>query len=312
MGRPPRARRPIQQRGRRGGNGEILAVRGALEIAAGASERPGDHPPHLHRVQMRRKVGAQLQQTIQPERLFMRGDLEHAVGRGIADRPAGPQMRLAMLGDDRHARGMAIAQNPFRSGKLADDLYKIVGKGGHGIGEIMPVPWHRHPGQLPMTRGRILAPADLGRSAPAATCTIVQTGRVKAGGQPDRLFQPQRTKVRHPQRAAAPLLRPPLGAGLRDMAQRVRPGIAKGLGVGRATAADGIHHDQKGTRHLRQSFSEQAAALPQAGPRGDRRPAQPRRRRRPDRRWRHEPWPKDRPARSHRPSPPDRKDRPRG
>ena len=55
------------------------------------------------RMQMRRKIGAEFEQSLQPEGLFMRGDLEHGIRRSVANRPAGAQMRLTMFGDDRHA-----------------------------------------------------------------------------------------------------------------------------------------------------------------------------------------------------------------
>ena len=48
------------------------------------------------------------------------------------------------------------------------------------------------------------------------------------------------------QRASAPDIRPPCGAGLGDMGQSIRPRIAKIGCIGRTTAAHGIHHDDKG------------------------------------------------------------------
>ena len=40
-----------------------------------------------------------------------------------------------------------------------------------------------------------------------------------------------------------------LGAGQRDMAERVGALVAEGRGVGRPAAADRIHHHEEGARH---------------------------------------------------------------
>ena len=181
----------------------------------------------------------------------MRGNLEHGIRRGVADRPAGAQMRLAMRGDDRHTRGVAIAQDARCPGQLADQRHQLFGKGRNRVGEVGPVPWHRHPGQFPMARGCILAPAHLGCGTPAALGLRAQTRRAQARGKLNRRAQAQRIKVGQVQRPRAALIRPPFGAGQRDMAQRIGPGVAKIGRIGCAAAADRIHHDQKGPRHLR-------------------------------------------------------------
>ena len=48
--------------------------------------------------------------------LLVRGDLEDAVDRGVADRLAGADVLLAELVDDRGARGVAVAED---AGQLA-------------------------------------------------------------------------------------------------------------------------------------------------------------------------------------------------
>ena len=93
-------------------NREILAVGGAGEIGGGAAdERPGDDAADRQRIAQAPRDAAEVVEPLEPERLLMRGDLEHRVGRGVADRLAAPHVRLAELGDDRGARGVAVAEN---------------------------------------------------------------------------------------------------------------------------------------------------------------------------------------------------------
>ncbi len=87
-----RARRPAAQSSRvgaGGGDGVVVAVGGAAERARRAGEGPGDDPADLHRVQHAARAPDRGQQPVEPEGLLMRRDLEDAVGRGVADRPAG-------------------------------------------------------------------------------------------------------------------------------------------------------------------------------------------------------------------------------
>ena len=147
---------------------------------------------------------AQRDQPRQTEAFLMCRNLKDAVGRGVADRPAALQMLCPQPVDDFGARGMAVAQRAVGSGQTADLCQQVGRKGGKGIGEIGPVPWHRHPGQFPMARGRVLAPAHLGRSAPAALglCAKAggaQTGCLEAGGKFNRRAQAQRIKIGDPQ-----------------------------------------------------------------------------------------------------------------
>ena len=51
------------------------------------------------------------------------------------------------------------------------------------------------------------------------------------------------------QRPFAPLIGTPSGAFFSDMGQRVRPGIAEGLGIRCAADANGIEHDQENAVH---------------------------------------------------------------
>ena len=99
----------------------------------------------------------QVKQTVETKVRFMRGNLKYAVGRGITDGLARPDIFIAKALNDFGARGVAIAQYSIRSGGRADGLYDVGRKGRVCIGEIVPVPWHRHTGKFPVPRGRVLA-----------------------------------------------------------------------------------------------------------------------------------------------------------
>jgi hypothetical protein len=105
-----------------------------------------------------------------------------------------------------------------------------------------------------MARRRVLADADLLRSAPKPLGSRVEPLGPRAGSQPDRRPQPQCIKVGNVQGPAAPLLRLALRTGRRDMAERVRPGVRQiaveePVRIRRSAAADTVHHHQKGARH---------------------------------------------------------------
>ena len=184
----------------------------------------------------------------------MRGDLEYAVGRGIADGLARPHVCGPMFGDDRRAAGVAIAQDTVGPGDVADPGHQIVRKGRGGVGEIMPVPGDGHACQLPMARGGVLAGAYLARRAPGAGWFGVQPRGGRARSQAHRRPQPKRIEVGKVQRAGSPLFSTARRAGLGNMRQGVRPGIGhvtveEAIRIRRTADADRIHHDQENTRH---------------------------------------------------------------
>ena len=77
----PVRRRAVEngERGRR--HGVVAAVRRAAEVMRVASdERPGNHPADVERVDEFARERTKGVETLEPERLFMRCDLEHAVG----------------------------------------------------------------------------------------------------------------------------------------------------------------------------------------------------------------------------------------
>ena len=70
----------------RRGNREILAIGGADEIlGACADERPRDDAADVERVAEPARDSAKIIEPIEPEGLFVRGDLQHRIGGGVAD-----------------------------------------------------------------------------------------------------------------------------------------------------------------------------------------------------------------------------------
>ena len=106
----------VEQRLARRRHGDVLAVAGALELAALlADEGPRDDAADAKRIAELSADPADLVEPLQPEMLFVRADLKNGIGGGVADRLAGPDVLLAELVDDVGAGGVAVAQN---AGKL--------------------------------------------------------------------------------------------------------------------------------------------------------------------------------------------------
>ena len=99
---------------------------------------------------------------------LVRGDLQHAVGGGVEDRLAAGDMLDAEVVDHRHAGGMRVAERAGQAGardQRAGDLRRDRRVGAR---EIVPLPGHRHAGELPVAGGRVLAAGDLGGRGPGA------------------------------------------------------------------------------------------------------------------------------------------------
>src|SRR3954466_11037584 len=109
-----------------------------------------------------------LVQAGQSETVFMRRDLEHTVGRGVADRLSAAAMLLTQSCDDLGARGMAVPQDAGQIRSRAQTGDQRGWKGGLGIGEIMPVGQRRRASDFPMTGRCILAGCYFRRGGVAA------------------------------------------------------------------------------------------------------------------------------------------------
>ena len=77
---------PLQQVAVGRGQREILAIGGADKIpGARADERPRDDAADLQLVAKLPRDAAELVEALETEGLLVRGDLEHGIGRGVAD-----------------------------------------------------------------------------------------------------------------------------------------------------------------------------------------------------------------------------------
>src|SRR5581483_9101931 len=123
-------------------------------------------------------------QALQTETALVRGDLEHAVGRGVADRLAGAQMFFAEFLDDLRAGCVTIAEHARQLRALAQRLDQFARKARLLAREIAPVLAHRRAGDFPVPGLRILARRSFRRGAGAAAVPAarLQAGRRAAGG----------------------------------------------------------------------------------------------------------------------------------
>ena len=245
---------PVEQGrlGRR--HGKILAVRRAAEGLAGlADERPGDHAADMQRVAQVPHHLAEIIEALEPEMLLMRGDLQNGVDGSVADRHAGPDMLLAEILDHRGSRRVAIGEDA-RHPALPDHRFRQFGrKGGDGVGEIPPVEAGRQAGDLPMAGRRVLAAGHFLRGAVEArlqpSAGVAVEG--KSAAQPGGVRQAQRRHCGKTQRSLAQAfaVAAAVGAGLRDMSERIRAVIAVACGVCCAADAEGVENEDESARH---------------------------------------------------------------
>ncbi len=172
----------------------------------------------------------------------MGGDLEDAVGGGVDDGPAGPNVLGPELGDDLRARGGLVAQNALDAGPVFERGDELGRKAPGEEGERL-VQDEAH--ELPVPVQGVFAAGPLGHAAP--------------GGQRRRDRGDAREGHDVPQAELSEKGQAQAAAALGDVDQRVGPLVAKVGGVGQAADADGIQDDQDGavdrsTRHLISSF----------------------------------------------------------
>ncbi len=121
--RPPSAGQDVEKRVVRRGRGKILAVAGAGEAVSGEPTKGRAMTrPMLQRIAQAARDAADLIEALQPEHLLMRGDLEHAVDRGVADGLAGADVLGAELVDDGGAGGVLVAENAGQGGLRGSGL----------------------------------------------------------------------------------------------------------------------------------------------------------------------------------------------
>ena len=173
----------VRQGSSAGRQGEIPPVAGADKMSGGSHERPGDHPSDAQ-VPLQHVPGdpAELIQLLRREQLLMAGNLEHAVGAGIDDGRAVPQMGFPQLLQNHRARSRFVADAPMpdRVLKATDELLrKAFRKGRKRL-------LHPHAGDLPVAGGRILASALLnGPAVGAGDRTLFRISRRRNPAQPE-------------------------------------------------------------------------------------------------------------------------------
>src|SRR4051812_32837206 len=130
---------------------KIAPVRGSPEILAPhTNEGPGDYTTDIEGIDQPAGDRADLVKPLQPKTLLMRGDLEHAIRRAVADRLSGLQVLLAELLDDLGSGGMPVAQNTGKGGLFLELVDQLAGKAGLRLRKVAPVEPNRHSGDLPV------------------------------------------------------------------------------------------------------------------------------------------------------------------
>ncbi len=242
----------VQQGAVRGRDREVAAVRGAPEpLRRRADERSGNDPADPERIAEPSGDAGDVEEALEPERLLVRRDLEDAVDRGVADRPAGPEVLLAKRVDQRRPGRVAVAEDPGQAGLVDEAPDETLREGRRPVGEVAPGEVHRRARDLPMPGRRVLAGRGFAGRAPGAARSPVrgrEPGGHAAGRDPARETEAQPGEVRQKERPG-PEPRAVAAAGraaLRDVPDGVRAPVAVGLGIRRAPDPDGIEHDQEG------------------------------------------------------------------
>jgi hypothetical protein len=161
-------------------------------------------------------------------------------------------MGEAVSGDDIGARGVAIAEDARDVAGCADRLHEFRLEGVALRREVAPVEGDGRAGDLPVTRGRVLAVRHFaGRAVIAEDARRNVHALWKAAGRGAcGMQEPEGRHVGKLQRA----LPQPRTVGrarraeLGDMAQRVGAKIAEGGRIRPAADAEGIENEEKGPR----------------------------------------------------------------
>ena len=214
---------------------QVAAISGAhIGVGPVTDERAGDDAPDVVLVHELPCDIAQVVQALQSERLFVAGDLEHAVGRGVYDWLAGTHVFVAEFGDDGRARCMAVAQHAGQVGALDQLVEQLRRKRVGTISEISPVEQDRHTGNLPVAARRVLAARQFRRMTVGACNVRVRVGTRSepAGALLARVKQSELCEVGQAQGMAVP------GAAARNMSEGVRAGITERVRIGRGADAE--------------------------------------------------------------------------
>ena len=159
--------------------GEVLAVFGAFEAAGFADEGAGDDPAHAQGVAEAAGDLAIAVEFGHGHDLLVGGDLEDAVGGGVANQRAGLEMLLAEFLDDYRAAGGLVA-NQLAPG-LALEISDQVGRERVFEGEVVEAGLDLEAGDFPVAGDGVLALGDFAHGAVGGVGRVL--GRDAGNGQ---------------------------------------------------------------------------------------------------------------------------------
>ena len=145
-----------------------MTVTGTLEVTRFvADKRTRDHAANVVAAFGQLFTGdfAQLVEFIQAKRLFVAGNLEHGVSRGVENRLAGFHVLFAELIQNHGTGRVAVTEVTRQVGALHQLIEQLLREAVLVIGEITPVEQHRHTGDFPVARrgvftgGEFVSPA---------------------------------------------------------------------------------------------------------------------------------------------------------
>ena len=125
------------------------------------------------------------------------GDLEDRVRRGVDDRLAAFDMRLAQRFEDRHARRLAVAEHAGQVGAFDQCLQQVGRKAVLALVEVAPFEQRRNAGDLPVPGGGVLAGGDFSGAgvSPFDDFGHVDARRPLAGAQVVSMIEAQPGQV---------------------------------------------------------------------------------------------------------------------
>ena len=143
----------LQHGRRRWLHSQIVTVAGTLEVTRFvADKRTRDNAANVVAAFGQLFTGdfAQLVQFIQAKRLFMAGDLEHGVSRGIENRLAGFHVLFAELVQNHGTGRVAVAEVARQICALNQFIKQLLREAVFMLREVAPVKQNRHAGDFPV------------------------------------------------------------------------------------------------------------------------------------------------------------------
>ena len=212
--------------------GEVVAVRRPLVVPRLAVEGAGDDPTDgvLAGQDLPRDPATGVE-LVERDRLLVRGDLEHRVGRRVDDPLAGPLVLLAELLDDLRPGGGLVADHAAARA-VHERVDDVVGKAVRVGGERRR---RDDAHELPVARGRVLALRPLDETARDRRRVRLRWASL------ERLHvaEAERLEVRQVEAADR----------TGHVAERVRALVPEIAGVGQRARSDGVQDDHAGPRH---------------------------------------------------------------